>query len=70
MRCIQVGTLTGEKWSKMHEQSRRVYSPEGAAPTIHTMGGRSRDKNRRKGEYKTRLLGSRGRRQYEHRTAE
>lgn len=39
MRCIQVGTLHGEAWDKMHEQSRRVYSPEGVAPTIHTMGG-------------------------------
>lgn len=39
MKCIQVGTLKGEKWDKMHEQSRRVYSPDGVAPTIHTMGG-------------------------------
>lgn len=39
MRCIQVGTLKGEKWDKMHEQSRRVYSSDGVAPTIHTMGG-------------------------------
>ena len=37
--CIQVGTLSGGKWDKMHDISRRVYSGEGTAPTIHTCGG-------------------------------
>lgn len=37
--CIQVGNLTGGKWDKMHDVSRRVYSGDGLAPTIHTCGG-------------------------------
>lgn len=39
VNCIQIGELKGGVWDKIHEQSRREYSPEGAAPTIHTMGG-------------------------------
>lgn len=35
----QVGSLMGDKWEKMHEQCRRVYSANGLAPTVHTMGG-------------------------------
>ena len=31
--------LTGGKWDKLHDISRRVYSGEGVAPTIHTSGG-------------------------------
>lgn len=38
-KCVQVGSLSGGKWDKMHEQSRRVYSGEGLAPTVHTCGG-------------------------------
>lgn len=38
-KCIQVGNLEGEKWDKMHEVSKRVYSEEGLAPTIHTCSG-------------------------------
>ena len=37
--CEQAGVLTGGKWDKMHDVSRRVYSGEGCAPTIHTCGG-------------------------------
>jgi DNA (cytosine-5)-methyltransferase 1 len=37
--CIQAGTLTGGKWDKMHDVSRRVYSEDGIAPTLHTCGG-------------------------------
>ena len=37
--CEQVGNLIGGKWDKMHDVSRRVYSGEGCAPTIHTCGG-------------------------------
>lgn len=39
VKCEQVGMLSGGKWDKLHEQSRRVYSPIGLAPTIHTCGG-------------------------------
>ncbi len=39
IKCEQFGTLLGDKWDKMHEQSRRVYSATGLAPTVHTMGG-------------------------------
>lgn len=37
--CIQIGMLNDEKYSKMIEQSRRVYSPEGIAPCLNTCGG-------------------------------
>lgn len=38
-KCIQVHTLEGGKWDKMHDVSRRVYSDEGIAPTVHTCQG-------------------------------
>jgi DNA (cytosine-5)-methyltransferase 1 len=38
-KCVEVGVLTGGKWDKMHDVSRRVYSGEGVSPTIHTCGG-------------------------------
>lgn len=38
-KLVQVGTLVGGKWDKMHDQSRRIYSENGLAPTIHTNGG-------------------------------
>jgi DNA (cytosine-5)-methyltransferase 1 len=38
-KCVQVGMLSGGKWDKLHDISRRVYSGEGVAPTIHTSGG-------------------------------
>jgi DNA (cytosine-5)-methyltransferase 1 len=34
-----VGNLSGGKWDKTNEQSRRVYNPEGISPGINTMGG-------------------------------
>lgn len=37
--CKEVGKLTGGKWDKMHDISRRVYSVDYVAPTLHTMGG-------------------------------
>lgn len=38
-KCVEVGMLSGGKWDKMHDVSRRVYSGEGISPTIHTCGG-------------------------------
>lgn len=38
-QCVQVGELTGEKWDKMHDISRRVYDTEGLSPTVHCQGG-------------------------------
>jgi len=38
-KCIQVGTLEGGKWEKMHDIARRFYDTSGIAPTIHTVGG-------------------------------
>ena len=38
-RCIQTLTLDFGKWKKMHDISKRVYSTQGIAPTIHTCGG-------------------------------
>lgn len=38
-RCIQVYTLTGGKWDKMHDIGKRVYSINGICPTLHTCGG-------------------------------
>jgi len=31
--------MSGEKWSRFNESSRRVYDPEGIAPTIPTVAG-------------------------------
>lgn len=39
LKCNQVGMLSGGKWDKLHDISRRVYSADGLAPTVHTMGG-------------------------------
>lgn len=38
-KCEQVGMLSGGKWDKMHDISRRVYSGNGLSPTLHTCGG-------------------------------
>lgn len=38
-KCVQVGMLSGGKWDKMHDISRRVYSGDGVSPTIHCCGG-------------------------------
>lgn len=38
-KCNHVANLVGEKWDKMHEQSRRVYGTDGLAPTLLTCGG-------------------------------
>ena len=38
-KCVQVGMLSGGKWDKMHDQSRRYYSVDGTAPTIPTSCG-------------------------------
>lgn len=38
-QCVQVGELTGEKWDKMHDISRRVYDTDGVSPTVHCQGG-------------------------------
>lgn len=39
IKCECVAMLGGEKYEKLHDISRRVYSPEGLSPTIHTSGG-------------------------------
>lgn len=38
-KCIQVGMMSGGKWDKMHDESRRVYSEQGLSPALHTCGG-------------------------------
>lgn len=38
-RLIQDGTLQSGKWDKINESCRRVYDPNGVAPTIHTCQG-------------------------------
>lgn len=38
-RCEQIGKLTGGKWERLHDISRRVYGINGLSPTIHTAGG-------------------------------
>lgn len=38
-KCIQAGMLSGGKWDKMHDQSRRYYSIDGTAQTIPTSCG-------------------------------
>lgn len=37
--CELYGMLSDPKYIKMHDISRRVYSPNGLAPTIHCVGG-------------------------------
>lgn len=37
--CKQIGTLSGGRWDKLHDISRRVYDVDGLAPTVHTAGG-------------------------------
>lgn len=41
-KLICVGMLESAVYSKMHENSRRVYSENSIAPTIHTSGGATR----------------------------
>lgn len=41
IRCIQSGILSGGKWDKLHDESRRYYSPTGISPTLHTFGGKN-----------------------------
>lgn len=36
---IHIADLCSEKFQRMHEQSRRVYSEDGIAPAMHTCGG-------------------------------
>ena len=43
VKCNQVGMLSGGKWDKLHDQSRRVYSVDGLSPTIHTAGGEQQE---------------------------
>lgn len=38
VKCEQVGMLIGDKWEKMHDIGRRVYSPEGLAPLNTPVG--------------------------------
>lgn len=39
MNCKEFGSLSGGKWDRMYDQSRRVYKPVGLCPTLHTFGG-------------------------------
>lgn len=48
--------LSGGKWDKTHEQSRRVYSVSGIAPTIHTMGGGNQEIKLVSNNYRIRKL--------------
>lgn len=36
---VVYGNLSGGKWDKTHEQSRRVYDPTGISAALHTMSG-------------------------------
>lgn len=38
-QCVQVGEVVGGKWAKMHDISKRVYEPDGIAPTVHCQQG-------------------------------
>ena len=56
IKCEHIGNLVGDKWEKLHDQNRRVYSVDGLAPTIHTMGGRTtRVENHRPRSHEERL---------------
>ena len=38
-QCVQGGEVVGGKWDKMHDISKRVYEPDGIAPTVHCQQG-------------------------------
>ena len=38
-----LGMLDTPPYDRMYEQSRRVFSPKGIAPTVHTFGGGNRE---------------------------
>ena len=38
-QCVKVGDVVGGKWDKMHDISKRVYEPDGLAPTVHCQQG-------------------------------
>lgn len=42
-KLIMVGMLTSPKYDKMHDIIRRVYDPDGIAPTLNTFGGGQRE---------------------------
>lgn len=42
-RCYCIGMLSGEKWDKLKDCTRRVYEPSGLSPTLTTMGGGHRE---------------------------
>lgn len=51
-QCVQVGEVVGEKWDKMHDISKRVYEPNGIAPTVHCQqGGNTELKIKVEGNY-------------------
>lgn len=39
VHTICLGLLNVPPFDRMFEQSRRVFSPKGIAPTVHTFGG-------------------------------
>ena len=39
IHTIVIGSLATPPYNSMFEQSRRVYSQKGIAPTMHTCGG-------------------------------
>lgn len=39
LKCNQVGMLSGGKWDKLHDISRRVYGVDGLSSTLYTAGG-------------------------------
>lgn len=51
-QCVQVGEVVGGKWDKMHDISKRVYEPDGIAPTVHCQqGGNTELKIKVEGNY-------------------
>lgn len=53
---VVYGNLKGGKWDKTHEQSGRVYNPQGIGATIHTMGGGNQEPKIIQQDYKIRRL--------------
>lgn len=42
-KLIMVGMLTSSKFDKQKDICRRVYDPDGIAPTLNTFGGGQRE---------------------------
>lgn len=66
-KCVVLGSLADEKYSKMIESSRRVHGIDGIAPTVHTCsGGNTEPKIAFKERFHRQALERLGKNEYKH----